>query len=271
MATQSDLIYGDTGSRPLRADLYQPEAPNGAGVLMIHGGGWRMGNKEMVRRQADALTADGFTCLACEYRLSDEAPWPAHMHDVKAAMRYFRDGAGRFGIDSGKIGALGNSAGGHLALMLAGTVGEADYEGESGNPGVDTSVGAVIAVYPAVRFHVGPRTSGANDAKAILGANPDPAEAERAGPINHVSAEFPPTCLMHGNGDNVVPPSASMNFYNALITAGATAELHMYAETPHAWARWPHWVGTTMSQPSVFLQRYLLGDDAWGEPAPGWE
>ena len=271
METETDLIYGNAGDRPLRADLYRPDAPNGAGVLMIHGGGWQMGDKSMVRRQAAALVADGFTCLSCEYRLNDEAAWPAHIHDVKAAMRYFRANAESLGIDPGKMGVLGNSAGGHLALMLAGTVGEPDYEGDSGTPGVDTFVGAVIAVYPAVKFHVGQRTSGANRAEAILGSNPDPAEAERAGPINHVSTDFPPTCFLHGNGDKVVPPAASMNFYNALIAAGATAELHMYAQMPHGWARWPNWIGPTMSQASVFLQRYLLADSAWGEPQPGWD
>ncbi|MBS01876.1 MAG: hypothetical protein CMQ24_04140 [Gammaproteobacteria bacterium] len=270
MTTESNLIYGDAGGRPLHADLYRPDQANGAGVLMIHGGGWRQGNKEIVRRQATALVGHGFTCLACEYRLTGESTWPAQIHDVKAAMRWFRNEAGALGLDVARLGALGNSAGGHLALTLAGTVGLADYEGESGTPGVDTSVGAVIAVYPAVKFHVGERTSGANNAEAILGKNPDPAEAERAGPINHVTGDFPPTCFVHGNGDKVVPPSASLNFYNALVQAGATAELHMYAETPHAWARWPNWIEPTMSQAGVFLRRYLVGEEQWGEPAPGW-
>ena len=271
MTQTSELQYGDAGGRPLHADLYRPERPNGAAMLLIHGGGWRMGDKAMVRRQAAALVAEGFTCLACEYRLTGESPWPAQIHDVKAAMRYLRAEAGALGLDDRRLGALGNSAGGHLALTLAGTIGIADYEGDSGTPGVDTSVAAVIAVYPAVKFYVGERTSGANNAEAILGADPDLVEAERASPINHVMGSFPPTCFVHGNGDKVVPPSASVNFYNALVQAGATAELHMYAQTPHAWARWPKWIEPTMSQAGVFLRRYLLEEADWGEPAPGWD
>jgi acetyl esterase/lipase len=262
-----NLVYGTGGGRDLLVDLYRPRRPNGAGVLMVHGGGWRMGSREMVTGQAEGLCEAGFTCAACEYRFTPESPWPAQIHDVKAAMRWFRAGAPGWDLDPNRLAVLGNSAGGHLALMLAGTVGEPRFEGDGGNPGVDTSVAAVIAVFPAVSFYVGERSSGSTNAEAILGADPDPEAASLASPIRYARADFPPTFLLHGNGDKVVPVTASINLYNALVQAGAVAEMHIYAEQPHSWARWPNWTGPTMAEASVFLERYMLEGDRYAAPA----
>ncbi len=264
---ERDAAFGRGGGRDLRADVYRPDEPNGAGVLMIHGGGWRMGSKDMMPPQANALAAHGFTCVACEYRLTPEAPWPAQIHDVKAAMRWFRHHAASLGVDPGRIAVLGNSAGGHLALLLAGTVGEAAFEGDGGNPGVDTSAQAVIAVYPPVRFHMGERTSGANAAAALLGEAATAAAAGAASPIEHVHRDFPPTFFLHGNADTVVPVSASINMYNALCNVGARAEMHIYAEQPHGWARQPAWAPATMAEAALFLTRYLIDPARYAGPS----
>jgi acetyl esterase/lipase len=266
MEVSSNVVIGSVAGRDLHVDVYQAGQPNGAGVLIIHGGGWRMGSRQMVVGQATALTEKGFTCVACEYRFTTESPWPSQIHDVKAAMRWFRANADRYGVDAEKIAAMGNSAGGHLALLLGGTVGMAEFEGAGDNSGVDTSVAAIVAVFPAVSFFVGERTSGANNAESILGADADPQRAEQASPISHVHKNFPPTFLLHGNADKVVPVSASINMYNALSRAGATAEMHIYAEQPHSWARWPNWVGPTMAEAAVFLERYMLDGKKYAAP-----
>ena len=268
VAVERDVVVATGGGRDLHADVYRPAEPNGAGVLMIHGGGWREGSKDMLPPQANVLGRHGFTCVAVEYRLTPESPWPAQIHDAKAAMRWFRANAEGLGVQSDRIAVSGNSAGGHLALMLAGTVGAPAFEGEGGNPGVDTAVAAVIAVYPPVLFHLGERTSGANAATALLGDAPTGAAAAAASPIETVHAAFPPTFFLHGNADSVVPVSASINMYNALCRAGARAEMHIYAEQPHGWARWPAWVEPTMTEAAVFLERYVVAPARYAEPAP---
>lgn len=266
VSVEHDVVVASGGGRDLHADIYRPTEPNGAGVLMIHGGGWRMGSKDMMPPQASALAGYGFTCAAIEYRLTPEAPWPAQIHDVKAAMRWFRASAGALGLDADRLAVLGNSAGGHLALLLAGTVGHPTFEGEGGNPGVDTAVAAVIAVYPPVLFHVGERTSGANAATALLGDEPDAVAAAAASPIETVHRDFPPTFFLHGNADRVVPVTASLNMYHALSKAGAQAEMHIYAEQPHGWARWPAWVAPTMAEAAVFLDRYVAVPEKYAPP-----
>lgn len=263
---EEDLVVGTGGRRDLRADIYRPADANGAGALMIHGGGWRIGSKAMMPPQAGALASRGFTCVAIEYRLTPEAPWPAQIHDVKAAMRWFRANAASLDVEPDRMAVLGNSAGGHLALMLAGTVGHAEFEGEGGHPGVDTSVAAVIAVYPPVTFFLGERTSGGTSAKALLGDAATAESAKAASPIEYARADFPPTFFLHGNGDKVVPVTASINMYHALARAGARTEMHVYAEQPHTWARWPKWVQPTMDEAALFLDRYVVNPDRYGPP-----
>ena len=264
---EEHTIIGSGGARRLHADIYRPKRSNGAGVLMIHGGGWRMGSKGMMPPQAQALANRGFTCLATEYRLRPRHPWPAQIHDVKTAIRWFRANADALDVDPARIAVLGNSAGGHLALLLAGTVGLSEFEGDGGNPGTDTTVAAVIAVYPPVEFYVGDRTSGGTAASALLGENADPDAARAASPMTYVREDFPPTFFLHGNGDTVVPVSASIKMYNALCDAGARAEMHIYAEQPHTWARWPKWVQPTMDEAALFLDRYVVDPASYGRPS----
>ena len=225
-----------------------------------------MGSKGMMPPQAQALANRGFTCIATEYRLTPQAPWPAQIHDVKTAMRWFRANADSFGVDPGRIAVLGNSAGGHLALMLAGTVGHAEFEGDGGNPGTDTAVAAVVAVYSPVQFYLGERTSGGTAASALFGNDAEPEAVRAASPMTHVREDFPPTFFLHGNGDTVVPVSASINMYNALCAVGARAEMHIYAEQPHTWARWPKWVQPTMDEAAIFLDRYVVNPTGYREP-----
>lgn len=265
-----NVVIGSGGGRDIGGDIYQPSegTGNGAGVLMIHGGGWRRGSKDMVAGQAEVLAQHGFTCLACEYRLNTEASWPAQIHDVKTAMRWFRAHAHSLGFEPDRIAVLGNSAGGHLALMLAGTVGHGQFEGDGAHAGIDTSVAAVIAVYPAVSFYVGERTSGSTPATSLLSDGATSEAAAEASPMTYVSADFPPTFFLHGNADKVVPVSASLNMYNALSRAGAKAEMHIYAEQPHTWVRWPHWVEPTMREAAVFLERYLIDREKYEIQGP---
>lgn len=267
-----DIVYGHAGrdGRALHGDLVRPRTGNGAAVLAIHGGGWRQGSRATMAAQVEALARAGYTCLAIEYRLTPEAAWPAQVHDCKAALRYLRANAAALGVDASKVCALGNSAGGHLALLLAGTEGDAEYEGDGGHPGAGTQVAAVVAVYPPTRFYRGEvRPSGGTAAAALLGDVADAAPAaviDRLSPIRHARADFPPTFLLHGTADKVVPPSASLRMFEALAQAGAPVELHLYAGQPHGWARRPEWVGPTMAEAIVFLGRHVGAPQRYATP-----
>ncbi len=250
------VVFGTGGGRDLRCDIFTPPgSPQPApGVLLLHGGGWSGGDRGQLRGYGILLGRLGYVCMASEYRLSGEAQWPAQIHDVKAALRWMRANAARLGIDPERIAVSGNSAGAHLSLMLAGTPNVAEFEGTGGNAGVETSVAAAVGIYAPVLL--GGDASLSPAVRALMGAGAGDGALRGASPLTHASAAFPPTLLIHGNADDLVPADASLQMYRALVAAGAPAELHVYAGQPHAFDAAPAFGRQCAAIIDLFLQRY---------------
>ncbi|GAG13224.1 unnamed protein product, partial [marine sediment metagenome] len=144
-----DVVYGTIESRDLIGTLFLPK--NGSetarpSVVYLHGGGWRGGTREQFPRHAAEMTSKGFAGLCIDYRLSDESPYPAAIQDAKCAVRYLRANAERFALDPTRIGAVGGSAGAHLAAFLA-TTGDKrrqEWEGTGGHQDYDSSIQAAV-------------------------------------------------------------------------------------------------------------------------------
>jgi acetyl esterase/lipase len=232
VSVEESVVFGTGGGRDLHCDVFLPPEP-GSGrtaILLVHGGGWSSGDRTQLRGYGILLARLGFVCVASEYRLSGEAIWPAQIHDVKAALRWVRANADHYGIDPHKITVSGNSAGAHLALMLAGLE-DGDLEGDGGNHGVSTDVAACIAIYPPTEL----RVAHPKDMIGLLLGGTVARELEdEASPLRYATTNFPPTMLVHGNADEVVPVEASFAMYHALQKAGAQVELHIYDGVPHA-------------------------------------
>ena len=228
---ENDVVFGKGGSRELKCDIYHPpnKEENRPGLLIIHGGGWRQGDRNQLRYYGIQLARFGFVGVACEYRLSGEAIWPAQIHDVKAALRWMRANADRLGIDEKKICVTGNSAGAHLALILGCETDE--FEGEGGNMDVNSNCSAITAIYAPTNMN---RNHESEVHMALFGGIATEDVALKASPIHYADRPFPPTLLIHGNEDQVVPPSESFNMYNALKKAGTPVELHVFDGAPHA-------------------------------------
>lgn len=252
------LVFGAGGGRDLLCDVYRPPAgvANGAAVLLVHGGGWSSGDRSQLKGFGILLGREGYLCVASEYRLTGEAPWPAQIEDVKAAIRWMRANADELGIDADRIAIEGNSAGAQLATFAAGTAGDPRWEGSGGNEGVSTAVAAAIGFYTPTLFGAGfdePRGAIAG-AVLMLGD-----QADAASPLTYASADFPPTLLVHGNDDSLVPESASLLMYEALRSAGAPVELHIYADQPHAFDADPAFGRQSAAIMRLFLDRYVAG------------
>jgi acetyl esterase/lipase len=257
IALRERVVFGSGGGRDLRCDVYTPAGLSGTapGLLLLHGGGWRMGEPAMLRGYAERLAGFGFVCVASEYRLTPESAWPAQIHDVREALRWVVANAAELQIDLKRLGAVGSSAGAHLALLAAGTHGLAEFGGGAGG---DNPIGAVCAIYPPTVFFAGSdRAHGGVPARALMGEAESAAASDAAGPLTYVAPDFPPTLLLHGTADKVVPPSASMVMYEALVKAGVPAELHMYAEQPHGFAREPQFIAQVSAEIAHFMRRYL--------------
>ncbi|HEY3797845.1 MAG TPA: alpha/beta hydrolase [Caulobacteraceae bacterium] len=260
MASERDVVFANAGETELKLDIYPAEGEaKRAAILYFHGGGWRGGSREAMRPDARAMAERGYVGLPAQYRLLGEAPYPACLHDVKAAIRWTRANAGRLGIDEDKIILWGSSAGAHLALLAGGTPDNPEFEGDVGTTGVSSAVAAVIAVHPPTSFYVGaadPNHSTA--ATSLLGDNATEAQARAVSPMTHVTEAYPPTLFLHGTSDRVVHHSASQRMLDALRLKRAPADLQLYHGHNHGFCSVPSMRALVAAQVDYFLQRTII-------------
>jgi acetyl esterase/lipase len=232
-----DVEFGKGGGRSLTLDLYTPvtlEQPV-PGLIFIHGGAWKGGNKDMYRPYAARYAQRGYVVASISYRLSSEAPFPAAVEDAKCAVRWMRANAGKYRVDPNHICVLGGSAGGHLAMMVGYSSQQKDLEGAGGHPGVSSKVQAVVNIYGPCDLTV----PGIRDVDVVRQFLADkkydeaPELYRKASPLLHLSCDDPPTLILHGTLDSLVPISQSDELVKRLRQVGVT---HTYDRLEG----WPH-------------------------------
>jgi acetyl esterase/lipase len=265
---QRDVIFSEAAGRPLKLDIYKPEGKgNGAAVLLLHGGGWSRGSKDMLAPHATALAEQGFVAVASEYRLTGEARFPAQIHDAKRAIRWVRSHAGELGFDPDRLCLEGHSAGAHLVLLAAGTAEDSRLDPPEGSGGVSAAAAAVAAIYPPVLFHIGEtRLSGSLPARSLPGADGSEQAALLASPIEHVSARLPPVMLLHGDADKVVPVSASRRYEERVRAAGGKVDLHIFAGLPHGFGNHAEIRPMMMTMIGLFFRRTVAAPEVFAAP-----
>ncbi|MEX1103648.1 MAG: alpha/beta hydrolase [Dehalococcoidia bacterium] len=252
---EEGVVFGTGGGRELRCDIFEPPdaARKGIGVLLVHGGGWSQGDRSQLKGYGILLGRRGYTCVATEYRLTGESLWPAQIEDVKAALRWMGANAGRLRIDAEKIVIEGNSAGGHLALVAAGTPSIREFEGAGGNDGIPTKVAAAIAFYPPT----GLERRSWGGLPALFGPDAAPDVLRSASPLTYAGKDYPPTLIIQGNADELVPAREATAMYEALHEAGAPVELHMFANQPHGFDADPRLGRECAAIMVSFLERFV--------------
>ncbi|MCS3794822.1 pectinesterase family protein [Niastella sp. OAS944] len=141
------------GKRELHLDIFRPEkAGKHPAIVMVHGGGWRSGTRQMQVPMAQMLAVKGFVTIPVEYQLSQEAKYPAAVYNIKSAIRWIKLNADKYGIDTSRIAVSGCSAGGQLAAFIGLTNGVAQFEGDLGNKGASSKVHAVIDIDGVIDF-----------------------------------------------------------------------------------------------------------------------
>jgi acetyl esterase/lipase len=229
MHIETNLVFKENASQPLKLDLYRPSYTRSAvpTVLWVSGNGWDQVSKGGCAHQAAWLTQYGFAVASVEYRASSEAPFPAQIQDCKAAVRWLRAHANEHGLDRRRFGAWGDDAGGHLAELLGTTARIAAFEGENVYPGESSEVQAVCAFYGPSDLADLP--SADEQVARLLGALPedDPQRAAWASPIYHINEDSAPHLLAHGDQDERVPISQSYRYLSRLQQFGIEASLYV--------------------------------------------
>lgn len=250
-----------SGFRPLVMDVHVPTAIERPPVVVwVHGGGWSEGDRRYVPLQWPQVTLfqklidAGLAVATIDYRYLAEAKAPACVHDAKAAVRYLRRYADQFGLDAARVGAWGESAGGHLAASL-GLLRGAQFEGAVGVPGEDSAVQAVVNWYGVTDFERILSAPGGSWFAELFAGGMD--ELRAFNPIAHASADAPPFLHMHGRSDGLVPYEQSVVLHEALLAAGAHSELELIDGADHCFL--PLDPTPLMDRSVQFLSRQLRG------------
>jgi len=249
----ADIHYA-TASPSEVLDLYLPRlpVPRLPLVMYVHGGAWTTGDKSAPEHAAylPAILRRGYAFASINYRLTDEATFPAQIQDVKAAVRFMRANAGRYGLDPIRIAAWGDSSGGQLVSLLGTTAGVARFDDPKlGNPTTSSAVQAVVDWFGPVNFLTMDRqlarTPGLEPAERhdaatsgesrLVGApiQSVPGRVRATNPITYLTPgrNVSPFLIAHGDLDPVVPVQQSVAFARALdrFNGVGTARLRIVA------------------------------------------
>ncbi len=240
VTTSYGVPFTTAGGAELRIDIAQPAMGDGPfpAVLVLHAGAWHEGGREENHRYLSALARRGYVAASPQYRFCPKDTFPAQLEDVKAAVRFLRSNAKALKVDPEKIGAMGFSAGGHLALML-GMTGPADgFDGTAAKGVPSARIQAVVDFF-------GPADLAAKDfsetargfVECLIGGSvaEKPDAAAKASPVTYVGAGDAPVLVFHGSRDTLLPPSQAVALMEKLSAAGVSGRVEFILGAEHGW------------------------------------
>ena len=258
-----DIEFAKVDGHSLKLDLYLPENKKSPLlVVWIHGGGWRAGSKE--KCYVKWLTEDGFAVASISYRLTDKAIFPAQIHDCKAAVRWLRANAEKYGYSTCKVAVAGASAGGHLAALLGVSGDVKALEGKvGGNLDQSSRVDAIIDYFGATDFIQRTKSQPHKTIKEgsivnlLLGGPADKKVelARQASSAFHVTQDDPPLLIIHGKKDDKVLIAQSTRLESVYKEAKLPVNLLVLENAGHGGSEF--FSGNAKKQAILFLEKHL--------------
>jgi len=250
-----NVIYYKDKNRALHLDaFFNTNKKNNPGVIMIHGGGWRSGNKNQMRVLAQEITTKGYSCFAIEYRLSLEAKYPQAIYDVKNAIKFIKDNAKRFHVDPDKIAVLGCSSGGQMAALIGTTNEDLAFEDAKYKSKSSSKVQAIIDIDGILAFKHPESEEGEMAAFWLNGSyEENPENWKQASALNHTNKNTPSTLFInssfdrfHAGRDDMIAILNQNKIYN---------EVKTIKNSPHSFWFFQPWLDETVEYTTQFLDR----------------
>ena len=265
LVEEKSLSYCKVGDRKLLIDVFYAKGkgpPKKTAIIIVHGGGWRAGNRTLHYPLAQRLARLGYVCFTPEYRLSTEALYPAAVYDIKSAIRWVRKNAEKYNLIENRIVVAGHSAGGELAAMMGATNGIDSLEGDGCNKKISSKVNAVINIDGILAF-IHPESGEGDDSKRISAATnwfgyskkENPALWEQGSPLTHVGPKSPATLFlnsnvarMHAGREDFIDVLSSYNIYSYVKTFNA----------PHSFILFNPWLDSSVVYIDKFLKMFAF-------------
>jgi acetyl esterase/lipase len=243
-----DVIYTHKVGVALTMDVFKPAKPNGIGVIWMVSGGWVSNHESINPGLAQVFTSRGDTVFEVVHGSQPKFTIPEIVQDIERAVRFIRYHAADYGVDPNRLGISGGSAGGHLSLMTGALVPEPSKDAKDPVDRVSSAVQAVACFFPPTDFlNYGKEGASAMKIDTLKGywpafgvtdkTPPDDAEkvARLVSPIYYVTAKMPPTLIIHGDADTLVPLQQSQLFMAKLDMLKIPHLLEIRPGKGHGW------------------------------------
>jgi acetyl esterase/lipase len=238
---ENDVVFGKGGASELKLDLAMPKDGEGPfpAIVCLHGGGWVSGDRKQLQKSIEALARRGYVAVTPDYRLAPRDRFPAQIEDCKAAVRWLRANAEQYHINTRKIGAIGFSAGAHLACLLGVTGKNDGLEGEGGNTEQSSAVQAVVSFFGPTDLTqaVWDKDVQTKNLMPLLGGTIEEKRHayRKASPMTYAGKNAPPFLFLHGTEDHLVPIKQSQDLADKLRKAGVSARVVPVEGEGHGW------------------------------------
>lgn len=258
-----NIVYCTVGDRQLKLDAFYPKTRTVSkqkAILIIHGGGWRSGNRSIHYPLAERLAALGYVCFSPEYRLSTEALYPAAVNDIKSSLKWVRAHATEYNIDTSAIVAMGHSAGGELAAFLGATNGMPVFETKDCNPSHSSSVNAVVDIDGILAF-IHPESGEGDDSKRVSAATnwfgysktDGPQLWKQASALTHVGPQSPPILFLNSSVDRM--HAGREDYIKILDHYNIYSEVKTFEGAPHSFCLFEPWFDPMVKDIDNFLKK----------------
>ncbi len=260
-----NILYSKLNGISLELDFFEPKTRSTnqlPGIILIHGGGWRSGDRSQHHQMAIELAAQGFVVFTPQYRLSTHALFPAAILDVKYFIQWVKENASSFGLNPNKVALIGYSAGGQMAAFIGATIDHPSYQNIEQKSSENTSVQAVVDIDGILAF-LHPDSGEGDDSKRTSAATyyfgyskeENPELWQEAGALNHVSADAPPFLFINSSVERM--HAGRKDFRKILNDHNIHSEVYTFPEAPHVFPLIDKWFEATCILIVDFLTQEL--------------
>ncbi len=246
-------------NRRLYLDAFMNTSENNPAVILVHGGGWKSGDKSHMKPMAEYIASKGYSCFAIEYRLSDEAQYPEGIYDVKEAIQFIKSNAKKFHIDTTKVAVLGTSSGAQMATLVGTTNHNPKFEQQTEHAS-STAVQAIVNLDGVIAF-IHPKSSEGKMASWWLGgtSKEKPEIWKEASALTHVDKNTPPILFISSQYERFQAGREEM--IHILDKHDIYNQVENFPDSPHTFWLFHPWFTDTVNYITTFLDKTLKHDE----------